>query len=137
MPSNDSVDESDAGNGSEGEGEGPFPASYQAPLAALMSKGKLSFVGLLHSFHCVPLAASECPQNIAGLPSAFQSVHGWPHVQSASFVLLAHLRGFCRVFGFVWLSRECSMKTQVLLSTHCLRHMLKLCRTRTQTWQQL
>ncbi len=56
MPSNDSVDESDAGNGSEGEGEGPFPASYHPPLAGLMSKGKLSSVGSLHSVHCVPLA---------------------------------------------------------------------------------
>jgi len=46
MPSSDSVDESDAGNGSEGEGA--FPASYQAPLAGLMSKGKLSFVGSFH-----------------------------------------------------------------------------------------
>ena len=54
MPSSESVDESDAGNGSEGEGA--FPASYQPPLAGLMSKGKLSFVGLLHSLECMPLA---------------------------------------------------------------------------------
>ena len=53
MPSSNSVDESDAGNGSEGEG--PFPASYQPPLAGLMSKGKLSFVGLLQSLQCVPI----------------------------------------------------------------------------------
>ena len=54
MSSSNSVDESDAGNGSEGEGA--FPASYQPPLAGLMSKGKLSCVGPLHSVQCVPVA---------------------------------------------------------------------------------
>ncbi|DBA92530.1 TPA: hypothetical protein ACH3X1_002761 [Trebouxia sp. C0004] len=44
MASSDSVDESDAGNGSEGEGA--FPASYQAPLAGLMSKGKVQCASL-------------------------------------------------------------------------------------------
>ncbi|KAL0020086.1 hypothetical protein WJX79_009298 [Trebouxia sp. C0005] len=44
MPSSESVDESDAGNGSEGEGA--FPASYQAPLAGLLTKGKVQCASL-------------------------------------------------------------------------------------------
>ena len=114
MASSNSVVESDPGNGSEGEGEGPFPASYQAPLAALMSKGKLSFVGLLHSFHCVPLAASECPQNIAGLPSAFQSVHGWPHVHRQALMCRLIACSLVCAFDYVSMPSEYSSLNKCL-----------------------
>ena len=45
VPSSDSGAASDVGQGqssiSDGEGEDAFPASYQAPLAGLMSKGRV------------------------------------------------------------------------------------------------
>ena len=41
LPSDNSAPESDAGDVSTSDGDDAFPASYQAPLACLMSKGEL------------------------------------------------------------------------------------------------
>ena len=45
MGSSDSGAWSDAGQGSTSDGEDVFPASYQPPLAGLMSKGELKYQG--------------------------------------------------------------------------------------------
>ena len=60
VPSSDSGAASDAGQGqgpsstSDGEGEDAFPASYQPPLAGLMSKGRVMHHTHDSSCVCIP-----------------------------------------------------------------------------------